>query len=140
MRGHFAAIGGKLHEMSDYLEPCIRCNRRIDLIADDVNGWEAFDDGLVCSGCLTLEERWSIDADALDMASVSCVRSSRHPSRMSMWASSMPGTGSCRTVKSMRTRRRGTTKSLPRLNRGRSSGGAGTPGTPRESYRPWELE
>jgi hypothetical protein len=92
--------------VSDYLEPCIRCERQIDLVADNVDDWEAFDDGLVCASCLTLEERCAIENDGVDTASCRCVRSNRHPSRMPMWASSMRWTGFGQNVKPVWTERR----------------------------------
>ena len=133
--------------MSDYREPCIRCDRQIDLIADDLDDWEAFDDGLVCSTCLTLEERCAIENDGVDTASCRCVRSNRHPSRMPMWASSMPWAASGQNVNPVWTGRRfarrpraSSANALSVLWRSAKESLSSSPTTAGEGYDTRELE
>lgn len=133
--------------MSDYCEPCVRCDRQIDLIADDLDEWQAFDDGLVCSTCLTLEERCAIENDGVATPSCRCVRSNRHPSRMPMWASSIPWAGAGQNVKPVWTERRlarrpraSSAKPLSILWRSAKEPLASAPTTPGEGYEKRELE
>jgi hypothetical protein len=103
--------------MSDDREPCIRCRRQIELLADGLYDWQPVDDGLVCAACLTFEERWAVDQAGFDTASCRCPRCDEAHSPMPIPLFSMPTAVGRRAVKPVWTGRRFTRGPRPSSTR-----------------------